>query len=125
MNANKFILASLLTAGTAAGVMAQASYSGYFLENYTHRYQLNPALTDNSGRKSFVAFPALGNLNVGMQGNLCANAILYNVDGKTVLFTNPGVSAAQALDKFHDKNKLGANVEMDILAAGFTAFGGM
>ncbi len=120
----KFLAASALVAGSATCAMAQASYSGYFLENYTHRYQLNPAMVDMSGRNTFVAMPGLGNLNVGMQGNLHLTEVLYNRGGKTVLFTNPQVSAAEALKHIGNKNKVGANVEMDILAAGFTAFGG-
>lgn len=57
----KFLAASALVAGSATCAMAQASYSGYFLENYTHRYQLNPAMVDMSGRNTFVAMPGLGN----------------------------------------------------------------
>lgn len=111
-------------AGTTAGAMAQASYSGYFLENYTHRYELNPALVDMSGRKMFVAMPALGNFNVGFQGNLHLTDVLYNRGGKTVLFTNPQVSVSDALKRIGDREKIGANLEMDLLAVGFEAFGG-
>lgn len=123
-SAYKFLLASALMAGTATGAMAQASYSGYFLENYTHRYQLNPALVDMSGRNTFVAMPALGNFNVGFQGNLHLTDVLYNRNGQTVLFTNPNVSASEALKRIGNREKVGVNLEMDILAAGFTAFGG-
>ena len=111
----KILLTSAIMAGSAASAMAQASYSGYFLENYTHRYQLNPALTDDTGNKYFVAMPVIGNFNVGMQGNC---------NGKTVLFTNPEVSVAEALKGIGDRNKVGLGTSIDILAAGFEAFGG-
>ena len=120
----KFLLASTLMGASTVGAMAQASYSGYFLENYTHRYELNPALVDMSGRKMFVAMPALGNLNVGFQGNLHLTDVLYNRNGQTVLFTNPNVSAAEALKHIGNREKVGVNVEMDILAVGFEALGG-
>lgn len=119
------MLGASLMAVSSAAAMAQASYSGYFLENYTHRYQLNPALTDTTATtKDFVAMPALGNLNVGMRGNLHLNEVLYNRNGQTVLFTNPQVSAAEALKGIGNRNKIGESAHIDILAAGFEAFGG-
>lgn len=124
MNLNfKYLLGASLTIASCLSAAAQASYSGYYLENYTHRYQLNPALTDES-RKGFVAMPALGNLNIGMQGNLHVSNLIYPIDGKTVLFTSPKVDANSFLKNIHDANKLGVNVDMDILAVGFKAFGG-
>ena len=120
---SKYIL-SIVVAGAAAGsAFAQASYSGYFIDNYTHRYMLNPAMADTV-RKGFVAFPALGSLNVGMHGNVGVNSLVYNVDGRTVLFTNPGVEASTVLGKIHDKNRIGAAVNEDILAVGWKAWGG-
>ncbi len=119
------MLGASLMAVSSAAAMAQASCSGYFLENYTHRYQLNPALTDTTATtKYFVAMPALGNLNVGMRGNLHLNEVLYNRNGQTVLFTNPQVSAAEALKGIGNRNKIGESAHIDILAAGFEAFGG-
>ncbi|MDE6272841.1 MAG: hypothetical protein K2M31_07525 [Muribaculaceae bacterium] len=124
MKANiKYILAAVITTASSASALAQASYSGYYLDNYTHRYQLNPAMTDE-GRKTFISMPVLGNLNIGMQGNLHVSSLLYPVDGKTVLFTHPDVPTSTVLKNIHDVNKLGANLEMDIIDVGFTALGG-
>ena len=47
----------------AASASAQTSASGYFLEDYTYRFQLNPAFANS---RNFVAMPGLGNLNVGL-----------------------------------------------------------
>ncbi|MBD5176129.1 MAG: hypothetical protein HDT05_01740 [Bacteroidales bacterium] len=120
---NKLLLAAIIASAASASALAQASYSGYYLDNYTHRYQLNPAMTDID-RKGFVAMPGLGNLNVGMQGNIHVSSLVYPVDGKTVLFTHPDVPTSSVLKNIHDSNKLGANVELDILGVGFKAFGG-
>lgn len=106
---------------TVATVSAQNTYSGYFLDNYTYRYEMNPAFGNS---KNYIGMPGLGNVNVAMHGTLHLSDILYNVDGKTVLFTNPGVAAGPALDKFKDNNRLSTNNKFEILSGGFKAFGG-
>lgn len=105
---------------SCAGVSAQNTYSGYFLENYTYRFQLNPAFGNED---NFVSMPALGNVNVAMRGNLHLNNVVQIVDGKSVLFTNPGVPQS-VVEKFSYKSKLNANVKIDILSGGFKAWGG-
>lgn len=106
---------------TVATVSAQNTYSGYFLDNYTYRYEMNPAFGNS---KNYIGMPGLGNVNVAMHGTLHLSDILYNVDGKTVLFTNPGVAAGPALDKFKYNNRLSTNNKFEILSGGFKAFGG-
>lgn len=105
----------------AMGASAQTTYSGYFLDNYDYRFQMNPAFGNDN---SFVSFPGLGNLNIHMRGNLHVNDVIYSLNGKTVLFTNPGISEKEAMSKFGDKNRLGTNEKIDILSVGFKAFGG-
>lgn len=117
----KYGAAALLAAAAASGASAQNTYSGYFLDGYTYRYQMNPAMTDST---NFVAMPGLGNINVGMEGNLHLRSVLYNVDGKTVLFTNPGVSTDKVMDNIHSTNKLGVQTKIGLLAGGFKAWGG-
>lgn len=117
----KYILAGAALATATTPLFAQDSYSGYFLDNYLYRYEMNPAMGNESG---FVGFPALGNFNMGMQGNLHVSDILYNVDGKTALFTNPNVNTQEALSKFSDKNRLEFNTKLRIVNVGFKAFGG-
>ena len=99
---------------------AQNTYSGYFLDNYTYGFQMNPAFGNENG---FVSMPVLGNLNLSMRGNLHLSNVLYNVDGKTVLFTNPNVPQS-AVNKFNNTNRLSTNEKFDIMSAGFKAFGG-
>lgn len=120
---NKYIIAAAALSFCTHAAFGQASYSGYFLDNYTHRYELNPALTDTTS-KSFVTFPVLGNFNIGMHGNVGVKSFLYNVDGRTVLFTNPDVPTSTVLKNIKDKNRLGISTQFDILGVGFSAFGG-
>lgn len=115
-----FITATAIAA-LAATAGAQNTYSGYFLDNYNYRFQMNPAYGNES---NFVGFPVLGNLNLGMQGNLHVKDLLYNVDGKTCLFTNPGVPTADVMNSIHDKNRLGFDLKLNILNGGWKAWGG-
>lgn len=121
MKLTKSIIAGALLCA-AAPAAAQTTYSGYFLDNYTYRYQMNPAFGNEKG---FVSFPVLGDINLAMRGNLNLSDVLYNLDGKTVLFTNPGISVDEAMSKFNDgANRLGANIKLDIMSVGFKAFKG-
>lgn len=116
----RILLAAALTTG-AAPLFAQNTYSGYFLDNYDYRFEMNPAFGNSS---NMVSFPALGNFNLAMRGNLHTSDVVYNINGKSVLFTNPGVSTSEAMSKFGEKNRLGVSPKIDILTVGFKAFGG-
>lgn len=119
-NISKYLLAGAVLM-SAAGMSAQRTNSGYFLDNYTYGYQLNPA---KGGDKNFVSMPALGNLNVAMRGSMHLSSVLYSLDGRTVLFTNPGISAQEVMSNISDRNKLGLDLKLNILSAGFKAWGG-
>ena len=114
-------VALALCAMTMLSAAAQSTYSGYFLDNYTYRNQMNPAFGSD---RNYVGFPGLGNVNVAMRGNLHTSAVVYNLDGRTVLFTNPAIGVSEAMSKFHDNNRIQANVKLSLLNAGFKAFGG-
>ncbi|MDE6309954.1 MAG: hypothetical protein K2L93_02350 [Muribaculaceae bacterium] len=105
----------------AATLSAQNTNSGYFLDGYTYRYAMNPAYGNDN---SFVSMPALGNVNLAMRGNLHLSSVLYNVNGRTALFTNPNISAAEVMGNLSDKNRLGTDIKLNIMSAGFKAFGG-
>lgn len=122
----KIFLTSAAVIGLASGASAQNTYSGYFLEDYSVRYQMNPAFGGTS--KGYVGFPVLSNLNIAMRGTLHVSDLLYPnpVPGgkKTVLFTNPEISVSKAMGKFSNNNQIGANIKLDIVNVGFSAFGG-
>ncbi len=120
MKSLKFIAFSALVVAAFAA-QGQNTYSGYFTDNYLYRYQMNPAFANDD---HFVAIPAIGNINASMQGNLHLRDVVYNLDGKSVLFTNPGLSSSEVLKNFGDKNRIGADIKLNLLSGGFKAFGG-
>ena len=100
---------------------AQSTYSGYFVDEYTYRHQLNPAFGNEN---EYVSMPALGNFNVALNGNLNLTDVLYNVNEKTTTFLNPMVSVEEFMSNLEDKNTLGMNLKIDILSVGFKGLGG-
>lgn len=112
-------MAAMILLPTA--LRAQDLSSGYFVEDYTYRYQMNPAFGNS---QNFISMPALGNLNVGLHGNLGISDVLYNVDGKTTTFMNPKLSSDEVLKNINDVNRTGTLDKIGILSAGFKAFGG-
>ncbi len=115
-------LIAAATAAAALPVCAQENYSGYFLENYVYRHELNPAFS--GAEHGFVGFPGIGNLNFGLHGNLNLRDVLYNIDGNTVLFTNPGIGAEEALSKFSTDNKIEFGTRVHVINFGFSGLGG-
>lgn len=120
-NIKRAISTLALSAALATTLSAQTTLSGYFVDDYTYRFQMNPAYGNSQG---FVSFPGLGNLNISMNGNLHVSSILYNLNGRTTTFLNPGISTAEALGKFHDKNRIGTDLQFNIMSVGFKALGG-
>jgi len=116
----KLLAACAAVAAGGALASAQNTNSGYFLDGYNYRYQMNPAYGNNM---NFVSFPVLGNLNLAMRGNLNVSDIFHVVDGRTVLFTNPEVSSS-FLSGLSSTSKLGADLKINVLSGGFMAWGG-
>lgn len=123
MNHNilKRIAATLALCATMFTAEAQNTLSGYFTDDYMYRFQMNPAIGNSRG---FVSMPGLGNLNVGMRGNLHVNSVLYNVNGQTTTFLNPMVSASEVMSKINNVNRIGSDNTINILSLGFKGFGG-
>lgn len=124
MNSNikKYILAAGVLATAMSGA-AQDTRAGYFLDDYTYRFLMNPAL--EPAHKTFVAFPGLGNVDVNMRGNLALTDVLYNVNGQTTTFMNPGVSASEVMGNLSDMNRVGVDTRVNILGFGFKMCGGV
>lgn len=117
---NKYILSAFCTVAVTTSVFAQNTYSGYFLDDFLYRFQMNPAM---GNEKNFVGFPGLGNLSFSTDGSLHLNKFLYNMDGRTVLFINPYLPDSQ-VKPFGKNNTIGVNLRENILTGGFKAWGG-
>jgi hypothetical protein len=116
----KACLIVLLLAGSSQAI-AQNNASSYFLDGYNYRFQMNPAFGND---RTVISIPGVSNLNVSIKGNLNLSDVLYNVNGKTTLFTHPDVSTQEVMSNFSDKNKLTTNIKENIITVGFKAFGG-
>lgn len=119
MKKTKYILAALMLSAT--GAYAQYTNSGYFTEGYTYRHQLNPAF---GNEKNYISIPAIGNMNMGIVGNMNLQDFIYNIDGKTTTFLHPDVSASEFMGNIEDENELNFDTRIQILSAGFKGFGG-
>jgi len=113
-------MAAVLGAATFTS-FGQTTLSGYFVDDYTYRFQMNPAFGNS---RNFITIPALGNMNIGMHGNLHVSSVLYNVNGKTTTFLNPLVPTSEVLGNIHDVNRIGTDNAITILAAGWKSWGG-
>lgn len=107
--------------GIASAASAQNLNSGYFNDGYLYRHGSNPAFGND---QNYVAMPGVGNLNVSVLGNLRVDDVIHNVNGRTVLFTHPGVSTSSFLDGVNNKNKINESLKLQILGAGFKGWGG-
>ncbi len=117
-----YILAGAIAAGALGLHGQEASRSGYFLEGYNFRHQLNPAFAPE---QNYVSIPALGNLGIGAMSNVGVNTFLYKLpNGDLTTFMNSSVGADEFLGKLKNNNKITANVNLTLLSGGFRAFKG-
>ena len=65
LNIKSIILGSCLAFSATA--VAQHTNSGYFLDGYLFRYQMNPAIGNN---QNYISMPGLTNINVAERGTL-------------------------------------------------------
>lgn len=124
----QLLVATLLMASGTA--MAQNLNSAYFTDDYMFRHDMNPAYGNS---QNYVSIPALGNINVNVQGNFgYQDVVLHNPmygqeagAKKMTSFMNPYISSDEALNGFSKgNNRVVGDVGITILSAGFKAFGG-
>lgn len=122
---NTFLLfISVAAAQMTLPIGAQTLVSGYFLEGNLQRSMLNPAF---AGDHNYIAFPLLGNLSVGIKGNVGMSNFLYPYqrDGYALTtFMSGTVDADEFLRRLPDVSRLSVNADATLLAAGFRSFGG-
>ena len=88
--------------------------TAYFLDGYTYRYKMNPAMTPE---RSFFAMPAIGNLGVGVESNLALSTFLYPTsDGNLTTFLNNSISDKTFLDRLNKSNKLNVSINESIMS---------
>lgn len=100
----------------AAGVAAQ-NPTTYFMEGSTLRSQFNPAFAPLQG---YFNIPGLGGMNIGTNGNLSIDKVLYPKNGRLVTLLDSSVSAAQALSGLKTNNFLASDTRFNLI--GFGAF---
>jgi len=114
-------IAALALMLASVNAMAQNLESGFFTDGYLYRHEMNPAI-ENS--RNYVSMLALGNINAGMSGNLGVKDVIFNRNGELLLFTNPNVDAKEFLNGISDRSRLNANIRLQLMGAGFKAWGG-
>lgn len=114
--------ACLIIAASACTVsaLAQNTASSYFLENSNNRYEMNPAF----GNQHHYFGLGFSNFVVSTGGNLNLKDVIYSVNGKTCLFTNPNITAEEVMKNIENSNKLNTTLKENIFTIGFKAFGG-
>ncbi|MDE5942125.1 MAG: hypothetical protein K2H14_08450, partial [Muribaculaceae bacterium] len=119
-----YMLAGVMAAGALFGHAQDANRSGYFLEGYTYRHALNPALAPE---RNYVAIPVIGNFGVSAMSNVGVSTFLYQSQahpGQLTTFLNKEVSADEFLGKLGKNNKLNARLGVNLFSFGFRGLGG-
>ena len=111
----QYIAAAAVAASTLMGVAQEANRSGYFLEGYNFRHNINPALAPE---RNYISFPALGNLGIGLNSNMGVSTFLYKLPGTDQLttFMSPTVDANTFLGKLQNNNKIIADINLTLLS---------
>lgn len=129
MNRSKKYMMVAALATLSCGAMAQGLNTGYFIDGYAFRHNLNPAYGND---QNYVSIPALGNIQVRTQGNFGLGDVLFDnprygidSDKKKTTFMNPYIADDEALKGFASgNNRINADVDITLLSAGFKAWGG-
>lgn len=116
------MLAGALVAGALMGSAQDANRSGYFLDGYTFRHNINPAFAPE---RNYISLPVLGNFGVSAMSNVGVNTFLYKTEsGQLTTFLNKSVGADEFLGKLSNNNKINAALGLDIVSFGFRGLGG-
>ncbi len=119
------VLMLLLTVSASA----QSASSGYFIEGFSQRYQLNPAFSPD--RTVFMAIPALSNIQIEGTGSVGLSNFLFestSKPGMLTTFMSPDVNAKEFLGELPDFSQFNVGLNMDLFslgiggANGFTSF---
>ena len=110
-----YFLTAALMFGTAAVSAQEALKSGYFMDNYNYRHQMNPAFAST---RSYFSIPTIGNFNIATQSNMGINTFLYPVNGQLTTFMNKNVSADEFLGNIKNNNRLRIGASVPVFTVG-------
>lgn len=99
-------------------VKAQNTESAYFIDGSVYRHDLNPAFGNN---KSYFSMPVLGNLNVGLSGNLGVNALLYDKNNELLDFMSDEITKEELMKNLNDENEINQELKLQLLSFGIKA----
>lgn len=114
----KHIISAAIICIAAFSASAQQNLrTAYFLDGYTYNYKLNPSFAPE---RSFFAFPALGNIGIGVESNLGLSSILYpTADGNLTTFLSPEISDSDFLKQINKINNINLEINESLIATGF------
>ena len=112
------LFASAFSLLTMTMVSAQQNLrSAYFLDGYTFKYKMNPAMAPERG---FVALPVLSGTSAAVESNVGLSDFIFPTSGGGLTtFMNSSVSAQEFMNGLNDVNRINANVDLTMLAFGF------
>lgn len=96
------------------GASAQSFRSGYFLDNYTYGYRINPAQVNDRG------FLGIGVGNIDLQNSMSfgLSSFLFNKDGSIVTGLNHKVGVDEFLGGLKDNSFISLDESINILSFG-------
>lgn len=104
---------------------AQDLRSSYFMKTSMFRHQMNPALLS----KPYIAFPMLGNINIGSSGRNGLSTFIYpshdHPKYNTTTFMSLTVDGREFLKEIKNNVSINAHLNYNVLSAAFEGFGGM
>lgn len=107
--------ASLLLAGTT--VIAQDFRSGYFLDNFTYGYRLNPSLQPEDTKVLFGGL--ISNLEVSPEANIGIGNFVFVNNGKVVTGLNSAIPATTFPGLLPDNTQESIRLNENILTIGW------
>lgn len=108
------IAAGLICMSLNAGAQ-ESMKTGYFIDGYNFRHQMNPALASSRG---YFSLPAIGNVNASLHSNMSLGTFIYPYNGQMTTFMSSSVSSEQFLSQLRNNNKLGVSTSVPIISAG-------
>ena len=103
-------------------IVASAQHNfrtGYFLDGYTYKHKLNPAMASDRG---YLAIPIVGYTTAGVETGMSLSTFLYpDQNGNLNTFLSPEVLAEDFMKGIQTNNPLNANMDLSVFSLGFHA----